>query len=474
MSATEQAMKIEPGRAKASPGRAVIPGLLVAIPALLFYGIAFRNLVNLPLLDDYDSLLGFLNQLVKVKGTWARLWFFLGAQHNEYKIFFGHGIAWAQYAALGHVNFAAICVAGDCAVAALAVILWSMFLPGEKDIGRRLTYFVPVAWLIFQLEYWETVNWAMPSLQNLWVIVFSFGAIQCLFQSTRRAYAGALALYALAVAASGNGFFLLPVGLLILVIRRQRARAAGWLGMSAVCIAAYAFRYNIHSSQAIYAAQSQQHGSVFATLKHLRPDYVLAFLGNAAAIGGASTTSAAISIALGLVLLAFFVWMARRGYAKKNPAIAYCVLFLLLTALGVAGLRSDLGLTQSLSSRYTIYGALAVIFAWTALAEEFLQQRSGPILNNNPYVAMTGLAILFGLCTDNVGNANLSKRKSDAMIGMAAFKCTMGSAVPESPIAPAPRENEVIRTLRQRSRVILTDSVRLGVFEPPASLGCPE
>jgi hypothetical protein len=467
MSATKEALMTEPTRARSSSASVAIAGLLVAIPGVLYYGILFRHLVNLPLLDDYDAVLGFLNQLAQVKGTAARFWFFLGAQHNEYKIFFGHGIAWAQYAVLGHVNFSAICALGDCAVAVLALILWSIFLPAQRDLGKRLTYFVPVSWLIFQLEYYETLNWAMPSLENLWVIVFSLGAIFCLLKPSRKAYASAVALYVLAISALGNGFLLLPVGLLMLAMRRQRARAVGWLVTTAVCLAAYAYHYNIHSSQAIYSPQTHQHGSVFATLLHLRPDYVPAFIGNAAAIGGASPTYAAISIALGLVLLAVFASMARRGYAKKNPAISYCVLFLLLTAVGVAGLRSDFGLTQSLSSRYTIYGALALIFAWTAVAEEFLQKRSGPILNNNPYVVMAGIAVLFGLCMDYVGNANLSRRESAAKIGMAAYERTAGTAALEGPIPPVPFENDVIRTLRKRSQGILAESIRLGVYEPP-------
>jgi hypothetical protein len=467
VSATKQAVVVEPARTRSSAASAVIPALLVAIPGVLYYSILFRHLVNLPLLDDYDAVLGFLNQLVQVKGTAAKVWFFLGAQHNEYKIFFGHGIAWAQYAALGHVNFSAICVLGDCAVAVLALILWSMFLPGQKDLGKRLTYFVPVSWLIFQLEYYETLNWAMPSLENLWVIVFSLGAICCLLRPSRKAFAGAVVMYVLAISSLGNGFLLLPVGLLILVMQRQRARAAGWLVISAANIAAYAYRYNLHSSQAIYSAQSHQHGSVFATLLHLRPDYVLAFLGNAAAIGGASPTYAAISIALGLILLGVFAWMARRGYARRNPVVAYCVLFPLLTAVGVAGLRSDFGLTQSLSSRYTIYGALALIFAWTAAAEEFLQERSGPMVNNNPYVAMTGAAVLFGLCMDYVGNANLSRRESDAKIGMAAYERIAGTTALEGPIPPVPFENDVIKTLRTRSQGILAGSIKLDVYEPP-------
>jgi hypothetical protein len=457
----------EAGRRTPVTPRLAIPALFVMIPGVLYYAILFRHVVDLPLLDDYDAVLGFLNQLAQVKGTAARFWFLLSAQHNEYKIFFAHAVAWAQFAVLGHANFAQLCVLGDSAVLVLAILLWSMFLPKQDDLTKRLAYFVPVSWLLFQLQYFETVTWAMASLQNLWVIVFSFGAIKFLLQPRRRAYTGALALYVLAVSASGNGFFLFPLGLLILANRRQVARAAGWLVTSAVCIAAYAFHYNVHSSQAIYSPQAHQHGSVFATLIHLRPDYVLAFLGNAAAIGGASPTYAAISIVLGLILLAVFAWMARRGYARKNPVVAYCVLFLLLTAVGVAGLRSDFGLTQSLSSRYTIYGALAVIFAWAAVAEEFLQQRTGPVVNNNPYVVMTGVAILFGLCMDYVGNVNLGRRESDAMTGMAAYERTAGSPAVEGPIPPIPYENDVIRTLRTRSQVILTESIRLGVYEPP-------
>jgi hypothetical protein len=88
-------------------------------------------------------------------------------------------------------------------------------------------------------------------------------------------------------------------------------------------------------------------------------------------------------------------------------------------------------------------------------------------VNNNPYVVMTGVAILFGLCMDYVGNVNLGRRESDAMTGMAAYERTAGSPAVEGPIPPIPYENDVIRTLRTRSQVILTESIRLGVYEPP-------
>ena len=164
--------------------------------------------------------------------------------------------------------------------------------------------------------------------------LLSLGAIGCLLRPSRKSFAAALVLYALAIAASGNGFLLLPLGLLVCGLPAA-VRAAGWLAVSAVCIAAYAYRYNPMSSQ------SPSHGSVFSALLHLRPDYAIAFAGNAGAIAGKSALSIGISLALGASLLALFGWLARRGYGRRNPFVSCSVLFVLLTALGVAGLRSE-------------------------------------------------------------------------------------------------------------------------------------
>jgi hypothetical protein len=51
------------------------------------------------------------------------------------------------------------------------------------------------------------------------------------------------------------------------------------------------------------------------------------------------------------------------------PVVGYCLLFILLTAMGVSALRAELGLMQSISSRYRIYSDLLLIFAWFALVK---------------------------------------------------------------------------------------------------------
>jgi hypothetical protein len=448
-------------RGKRQLAGAVIPALLIAAPAAIFYSSLFSHLVNLPFYDDYNALLRFLNEAALAKGAAAKFWVFLAGQHNEYKLFFVHGLALAQVELLGHVDFVQLCMLGDSAVLVLAFQLWSMFLQSEKDLARRMALFVPVAWLIFQLSYWETLTWAMAALQNLWVIVFSLGTIRCLLQPSRKSYAGALILYALAIAASGNGFLLLPLGLVILATRRQIARAAGWLACTAGCIAAYAYHYNVMSSQA------RSRGSVFSTLMHLRPDYSIAFIGNAGAIAGSSPISVWISLTLGAVLLLFFGWLAWRGYARRNPMVSCCVLFLMLTAVGVAGMRSDYGLIQSTSSRYTIYGALAVIFAWTAICEEFLELRDEMLLNSGPYLAMMIGTVLLSFWMDGIGYRELVGRKHEVVNWMAAYERPGTPESADSPMPPFKQQSAATIEWRAQAREILKESVQLGVYELP-------
>ena len=480
--AETQAMR-SAGHRKLLPPGVAISALFVALPAVLFYGILFRHLVNIPYRDDY-GILDFLNQLVLAKRVGVKLLLLLAMQHNEYKLFFVNGLAWAQLALLGHVSFAQLCVLGDSAELVLAFILWSMFLPGHKDLARRLALFVPVAWLLFQMVYWETLNWALGALQNLWVIAFSLGAILCVLRPTRKAYIGGLVLYVLAISASGNGFLLLPVGLLIMVTRRQLARAAGLLAVSVVCIAAYAYQYGS------MGPRSQAGAPIFSELRHFRPDFPIAFVGNAGVLvshlviaalrrlvpglfpydGSAGTfvsepaINLATCFALGTLLLVLFGWLMWRGYVRRNPYVSSCVLFLLLTAAGVAGLRSGFGLEQSLSPRYAIYGTLLLIFAWIAIAEEFLEHRSETLLRSGIYTATTVAAIILAVCIDVTGTKSLERRNSEMALGMYAFE---HPPTPGSTEGPAHDDDPSDARFLPIVREILIESIRLGVYQPP-------
>jgi hypothetical protein len=446
------------------PLKALIPAVFVSLPALLFYAILFQKIINVPLPDDYEALLDFLNQMTELKSVSARASYFLASQYNEYKLFFGHGVAWLQLALYGHIDITILCALGNGFVLLLAVLLWKMFLPNHKNLAHRMAFFIPVSWLLFQLQYWETLNFATASLANLPVLLFSLGAIYLLVRPARGPFFGSLVCLVLAVASSGNGFLVIPIGGLILVLAHRYVRLVYWLVISAGCVVAYAYRYNVMSSQ------SRLNHSVLSTVIRPRPLYVIAFIGNAAAFptgGRYLTLDISLSIFLGLLLCVFFVASVRRGYVRRNPLVSYCILFLFLTAVGVAGLRSDFGLAQSLGSRYGIYSTLFLIFAWFVIVEEFLQYENVPLQHNHILLVAIAGAVLFSLSMDALGWRNLTGRSSMVILGMAAYEHPVSPESSTGPIFPLPNQNARTDELDRRAPVILRQSAKLGIYKPP-------
>ena len=443
--------------------KALLSAIAVALPAVLLYSILLSQASDLPIYDDYRLLLGFVNEMVGINTLSAKASYFLGAQHNEYKLFFAHGLVWLQFVALGHLNMKLLCAIGNGFVLFLGILLWKMFLPKYKNIASQLVYFIPVSWLLFQLQYIETLNWATGSMQNLPVLFFSLGAIYLLVQATNREYFGALVFLVLAIASSGNGLLVIPIGVLILALDRRYGHLLPWLVVSAGCLAAYAYRYNIMSSQ------SPVHPSILSAVTGLRPLFVIAFIGNAAAFpirAGFLGVSALLCPFLGIVLCTFFFYLVRRGYCRRNPLVCYCVLLLLLTAAGAAGLRSELGLMQSLTSRYGIYSALLLIFAWFAIVEEFLLNE-GTTRRNNILTSAIAFAVAFSVIMD-VGGWHYSVVRNHELIrGMAVFEHPVSPESTAGPVLPLPNQPASSDLIDLQARAILIQSIELGVYRPP-------
>jgi hypothetical protein len=440
----------------------LIAGLLLALPPVLFYAILFREAVNLPFQDDYEALLDFLNQMADLPGISAKVSYFLASQFNEYKLFFGHGLAWLQFALMGHVGITLLCAVGNAFVLLLAALLWKMFIPHQTNLAHRMAFFIPVSWLLFQLQYVETLNWAMPSLANFPVLVFSLGAIYLLVRGTQSTFWGAILCLILAIGSTGNGLLMIPIGLLILLVDRRYKRAVSWLAGSAGCVAAYAYHYHV------MRAHNEVHHTVLSVM--LRPFYVIAFIGNIAAfpIGGRYfPLEIFLAILLGVLVCIFFAVMARRGYLCRNRLVSYCVLFLLLTAVGVAGLRSSLGVRQSLDSRYGIYSTLFLIFAWFIIVEEFLQYETVPLRRNQILLVAIAAAIVFSLTMDTWGRSYLSARDRIVILGMAAYDHPASPGQAAGPILPYPNQDPRLDELDRRAPGILRRSTQLGIYRPP-------
>jgi hypothetical protein len=440
----------------------ILPWLL--LPALFFYAILFAWNVDLPCGDDYD-ILGFVLHLRSLPGIGARLLAVLTDQHNEYKIMLGHALFALQYKLVGHVSFSILNVIGDMGIFWLALVLWRMFLPAQPNNALRLALFVPVCWLLFQLSYAETLNAAEPAIQNLYILVFSFLAFDLLTRPDRRSFLCSLLCLVLAITASGNGFITGFIGTLYLGRNGHRlGRLSAWIGAITGMAALYAYHYNV------MASQGDKHGSIFAAMLDLKVLYIVSFLGS---IGELAHFAPHISVFSGSLILGFtlcllYLYLMVRGKLSTNAAVNSAVLFIFLTGVGVAGLRSGLGVEQSLSSRYRIYSSLLLILTWFLISERHLQHLQGRLARNWFYLGGCFSAVVISLLLDVQGYHFIVVRKDATVQGMRLYENPTNATDQSGPMV-VDRKSGISFTpeVNLAARELLGRSIAAGIYNPP-------
>jgi hypothetical protein len=433
---------------------------LICLPIVTFYTLLSRELVNLPFLDDYGAVLDFLNRSRNLHSAHERFLWVLTAQHNEYKTMFGNAIFAVEYWMLGHVNFIILGALGNSFVLLLFVVLYKMWISDARVIENRLFLFIPVAWILFQLQYYGTLNFPSAGLQNTPILFFSLLAIYLLSRNEAKSFYFALLALIFAIATSGNGIFLIPIGSLMLIQFRRLARLVPWLLVSGGMLAIYFYRYNFSSSQA-----NPDHSTI-SSLHRLSLTYALSFMGSSIA----RYQSYVPSLVLGICLCTIFIFAVADKFYLKSPAIFYSILFILVTALAVSAIRSSFGITQSLASRYRIYSNLLVIFTYLYLAgllQKYIRHRAIRFIA----IGMIALIVVaFNVASNHAGYTLLRMRKVELVAGMRRWEHG------EYPVVSA-REtnNENLVISRQRAdgifvpnSLILEMSTSLHIYIPPA------
>ena len=157
---------------------------------------------NVPIGDDYDAILGFLNY------PWPERLVHLADFHNEHRIIPTRLVSEFVYLVLGQVDFRIIIWIGN--------IGWWLFAAGFATLfvrhgGIAKSGAIFATWMLVGYYDQENAFWAMTSVQNHWVIGFAFAA--CLSFSRRantRWFAAALSFAIAATFTSGSGMLVFP------------------------------------------------------------------------------------------------------------------------------------------------------------------------------------------------------------------------------------------------------------------------
>lgn len=446
-------------RSSSSRLRIAIALLFVALPALVFYLLLWKTAVDLPLLDDYDAPIGLGIRLAQIHGLVPRLLLLLTYEHNGYKLIFEDTLFLAQYAVFGHMHIAPLLAMGNAfSLVIFCAAAW-MFKPAAGDPAVRLLLLIPISCIIFQLQYASALNFAECSLQNLAVVAFSLLVIRFATRTSHRSFAAASCFFLLAIASSPNGFFLAPVVIAICIQYRQWRRIAAWLALTGGMLALYLFRYT-------HAAPLPGADTMPSSGPHINLVYALSFLGAAAA----RYTSIAPSVTVGLLLCGLVALAVKRRYHRQNPAVFYSIVFVLINALAISSLRADLGVAQSLASRYRIYSSLMLAFSYMFLAESVVPAWSSPRRRRLALAAALAVSVLFCAVSDVAGARFLRQKQIALRASYARQWQQCANCAAEGPLDVA--ANPALRRqldagIYDVNLPVMREAVRLGVYQPP-------
>ncbi len=420
---------------------------LLLLPVVAFYAVLVRWWTRIPLIDDYTALLRFGLEWRSLPAAAGRAVLLLRAQDSDYKLWLDHVCVAADMLLTGRLHLGVWVWVGNLLPMVLLWLLWRHTATGERRMWRRMMVFAPVPFLLLQLNYAETVNWAMAGLQNMGVITLSLLAIDLLLREKRGADVLACAAAVGALAASANGFLLLPVGAWMLLRRRAWVMAGVWCGL----LVGLAFVY--------------QAGFVLSPKRAVGPVALVRFLLSFAG-GGVEAMRhqpvANASVVLGALLLGVLSVFFARRVDRGTPFAFWACVWVLLTAVLVTAGRAGLGSQGALAGRYKIYCDLLLVFAYlfaVGLARESPRARVGYGLV---------LATAVGMCaaSDVAGCRLLGERHHELVAGAEQYRESDGALPPlRYPEEPGMGMSGTERAARDT----LTQAEREGVYRLPVS-----
>ncbi len=439
----------------------LLPLLMMALPGIIFYLLLIPQLMNIPIQDDYYAVLDFMNAYARSQGINGHLTVLATNQHGPYKLFFEHALYITQYNIIGHINFVGLVAFGSLFITALVILLSRMAFDGIPESKRSWLLVVPIAFLMFQLQYAGAVEWAMTSLAHVPVIFFSILALWLTTRDTAPAFTGACVSTLLAIAASTNGFAVAP--LIVILLAKQRRYRWILILLLVVFIAgvAYAWKYNpyqkIEGHILLPERMRVEHHGILVVVS-----YFFAFLGSPAT----NTHILAPAIVFGIGLTALFVVAAARRYDLVNPAAFYSIAFLLITAAGVALLRSKLGALEALDSHYRIYSAALLTLSFIFLAQTvWISDR--PQKTKTAFLSFALIiSILFCIASDRTGYRLLKTHRQEFTRGMLIWE--RRDLIPPDilPVRDSVKESRLTHVYDPFGGIV-RESERLGVYTPP-------
>jgi hypothetical protein len=340
--------------------------VVASLPVLYIAATAISFSRNIVFWDEFDTALDLILR-IDAGAEWSEILRRFFALNNEHRTVTSRVMFAVSYWLTGTVNFHVIGAIGNLFLAGACAILIVAIKGGE----RRIRMGVVLAFLMFQLEHFESFIWSGSSIDHFQVVTLGVGAIAALARRTRFGSTLAVVLGFLATFTLAQGSVVWPAGACLLAHQRRWRELAAWLVCGAGTVAAFLHGFAFNPGHNISSLGT-------ARITHLL-GYWLTLLGGPLTLGDAGFApfpGCALLLGLGVVVA--------RGGLTREPVVMFTAVFAIGALALVAFGRSELA-GNDVNSRYLVLGALA----WAMVIFMLLDLASTPVRPFRPLIWIT-------------------------------------------------------------------------------------
>ncbi|MCX5829707.1 MAG: hypothetical protein NTV58_17190 [Deltaproteobacteria bacterium] len=331
-------------------------GVIFFLPIIIYSVTILRFSINIPHYDDYPLLLGFMNNYHDVHSINEFL-SLLFSQTAEYKIAFAKMIALGDYLINNNLNFVRLTIVGN---AALLLTFYLLYKSSVIEKKYKLMALLPIPYLYFQIQYWESSTWSIVALNHFYVFCFSLLCIYLLNMQTKITFLLALLVSVITPFTSTNGLFVYAIGFIFLVIQHNYKFAFVWLLSSALMIFSYFLNFETAQVPINHVASDR-----ILSLSLIK--YFFGLIGSSAGFGLEYP-----SIIAGIIIASWFCYLHYKKYYRVNPVIYFFTIFLIISSIAITISRNGYGIDIFLyTSRYRLVSTLIIVCAVIAYLEYF-------------------------------------------------------------------------------------------------------
>lgn len=367
----------------------VIDSFLSISLIIYFFYIFFATTSNIPINDDYQVLNNFTD-IINSNSFLDKIKLFY-EQHNEHRILYDKIWFFLDYKLSQQVNFNHLSFIGNLSL----VGIFFFFIKKSENLKKDVLILIPLSVLIFNMTFHENITFAMASLSNFTVFLFSLLSIHFITKNelNNRDFALSILFLIFSVFTLGAGLFLILIIASILLYKKEKTYLYTFLFIASILIFIYFIDYQ----------KPPDSPEILETIRNYKFRSFLfsfSFLGNIFAryliFTNDINESLMLSTSIGFMFFALYLYLIKTKYFKKNLFIFSVMSLIILTAFITGITRSQLGIDMSIASRYRINSCIFLICVLYYCIESFPRDKFN-ISYLNGALLLLSISYFFGI-----------------------------------------------------------------------------